>query len=353
MKKLGFGTFVVGMALLVIALFWMGGGFYASDIPAIVVLIGLGLGLGFLGHRLNRDPDPTKAVAWKPTQPLQSEEPTAPLDDSGDTGEMMDCPNCGNPSRVGAGFCGYCGSRLTGPDPDPTPDTSDHPAMHAPSASTSPPPPPPPPGPSDATTVPEQPAPAAPQAEAASQGVAPADMITLPPGLVPTAPPAEQRPPTPPKPSLSDAVFITAPGAPQVVPRERPPVPPAEDDIDATRVATRRRAGSPWRLVLPDGRQHVVEGVTLVGRDPSPSAEWPDATLLAVDDPAKSVSKTHAVIEADSEGLWITDLASTNGVVVVAPDGTEADSDDETRLRIAPGSDIELGDYILQVEKDA
>jgi FHA domain len=125
----------------------------------------------------------------------------------------------------------------------------------------------------------------------------------------------------------------------------------SEPDSDRTQLSTRRRAAR-WRLVLPDGQKIVVTKTTLVGRNPGSNSRFPGAKLESVSDPAKSVSKTHAVLQADSEGLWITDLGSTNGVIVTQPDGTELDLGPEERTRVETGAAIDLGDFIMRVELD-
>jgi len=129
-------------------------------------------------------------------------------------------------------------------------------------------------------------------------------------------------------------------------------IPATPESLDETRVSVRRRAGVHWRLVLAGGRHVEVTGAVLVGRDPAANKRYPSATLLTIDDEGHSVSKTHAVFEVDSDGLWVTDLDSTNGVVISQPDGTELDLDPNVRGSIQPGADVELGDYIIQVEKD-
>lgn len=130
------------------------------------------------------------------------------------------------------------------------------------------------------------------------------------------------------------------------------PLVSTEEDLDATVVSPRKRPRSPWRLLLPDGEPYAIESTVLIGRGVKPRAKWPSAKLLSVDDSTKSVSKTHAVLEADAEQLWITDLKSTNGVVVTSPDGQESDGDDGGRVNVQPGSTITLGKYVIQVEKD-
>jgi predicted component of type VI protein secretion system len=59
----------------------------------------------------------------------------------------------------------------------------------------------------------------------------------------------------------------------------------------------------------------------VLGRKPATGA--PGTQDLAVPDTTRTLSKVHARVERAEEGWIITDLESTNGVVVVAVDGTE------------------------------
>ncbi len=68
-------------------------------------------------------------------------------------------------------------------------------------------------------------------------------------------------------------------------------------------------------------------------------------------DTTKSVSKTHAVVEVLDGALWVTDLNSTNGVFVTAPDTDDVQAVPMERTPVPAGSDIELGEFIIQVEK--
>ena len=230
----------------------------------------------------------------------------------------MICASCGSTIRVGAVFCGECGTKV------------------AVAAAPLLPPPPPPPAVTHEAVTPE-----AVTHEAATPGgfvLGSAGMIAPPPGLF-AAPPAihEVRPPPP---------------LPVGVGASVPVLIEPDADVDATQISVRRRTGGRWRLVLPDGKHYVVEKPVLIGRDAAANAQWPGAALLSVNDPTKSVSKTHAVLEVDQEGLWVTDLDSTNGVVVRMPDGRELESTSGERVSLLPGSDVELGDFVIQIEKD-
>ncbi|GAB2830523.1 DUF5684 domain-containing protein [Microbacterium insulae] len=125
----------------------------------------------------------------------------------------------------------------------------------------------------------------------------------------------------------------------------RPEIP--EDEIDHTVISHRRRAH--WSLVLPTGSEvELVADTVLVGRRPAPSTAYPDAQLVEVHD--GTVSKTHLRLERDGEHWSVIDLHSTNGTILVAPDGAERE--------IAPGAPhraaarLLLGDAELRLTPD-
>ncbi len=94
------------------------------------------------------------------------------------------------------------------------------------------------------------------------------------------------------------------------------------------RIAEKTRVAPPpvpraWALVLPDGTRVGLDGPLLLGRDPAGIPDRPDAGLLPLVDPGRTVSKTHALLVPTSEGVRVRDLHSTNGVAVDAPIGRE------------------------------
>ncbi len=133
-------------------------------------------------------------------------------------------------------------------------------------------------------------------------------------------------------------------------PVEPTPV-PDEPVAEETRLAP--PAGPPsgsrrWALVLPDGTRRSLDGALLLGRDPAGIPDRPDAGLLPVVDPGKTVSKTHALLEPAPGGVRVRELHSTNGVAVdtaagrrIIAAGSEA---------VAPlGATIMLGSFPLVV----
>jgi RNA polymerase subunit RPABC4/transcription elongation factor Spt4 len=221
----------------------------------------------------------------------------------------MACSTCGYATRDGARFCGNCGAQL-------------------------------------AATVTSTPAAAGP--------------LTAATGLLPPPPP----PGTPPTAAFAVATPLIRPLVPPPPPPAAPPAVASTDlkdqpeqqhegepEIDETRVSVRRQAKPVWRLVFPDGTQSEVGAALLIGRDAAPNPRWSNAALLSIVDPALSVSKTHAVFEVEDDTLWVTDLHSRNGVVIIDQDRSEVDLEAGQRAEVPAGADIELGDYLIQVER--
>ena len=210
----------------------------------------------------------------------------------------------------------------------------------------------PPPG----VALPTQATPAAETDPAAPQPASPEDFITLPPGVLDSGTYRVANPRVVPSKSArhdDDIVFFpTAPGMPAPAAASVTPVVEAAGDPEATRVGVARHASLQWRLVLPDGvGAKAVDGALFLGRNPARTAERPDAELLTLIDPAKSLSKTHALLEVDSGVLWVHDLDSTNGVFIVQANGDAVEVEPGTRASVPAGSELEFGDYVIRVER--
>ena len=197
----------------------------------------------------------------------------------------------------------------------------------------------------------------------------PEELITLPPGIADSA---THRVATP-RISASRAAaaddeivfFPVIPGGSVLVPVTAPvlvPVTatvairaeealPAVDELaDETRLSAPRHSSPPvWRLVLPTGQSVPIATVVIIGRDPIANAAWPGATLVPALDPAKSLSKTHALLEIDAGSLWVHDLASTNGVFVAAHGVDVVKVEPGTRVVVPDGAELEFGEFIVTV----
>ncbi|KHK99529.1 hypothetical protein LK09_02555 [Microbacterium mangrovi] len=188
------------------------------------------------------------------------------------------------------------------------------------------------PGPAPATEEDEASAPVAAAEPAPAVPASPAD---------PWAPPAPvsaaRRSPAPEPADFSDtsAEVSAVAGAPMAgVPmsarssvsarRAEPELPDAEGAFDETIIAPRRR--TEWMLTLPLGAPiRLTSPVLILGRRPAADPAYPQAQLVDIADETRTVSKTHARLELAADSWTITDLGSTNGVVLIADDGTETD----------------------------
>ncbi|WP_104135353.1 DUF5684 domain-containing protein [Cryobacterium sp. Y62] len=99
-----------------------------------------------------------------------------------------------------------------------------------------------------------------------------------------------------------------------------------EDDLDETMIVVRRI--KPWTLETEHGlKVSLTKPVVLLGRNPARGSAHPDAQLVLLQDPGKTVSKTHARLDF-VDGAWgIRDLQSTNGIVFIDGAGDESELD--------------------------
>ena len=184
--------------------------------------------------------------------------------------------------------------------------------------------------------------------------------ITPPPGLINPDSGTHRRP----RPERTERipndeiVFVpAAPGVPVALPQEEPE--PVESDAftPPPAASTEQQPTAPipsaWRLVIPGIDQPVLVDATaplFLGRAPVAPPDRPGARVLAVPDPEKSISKTHAMLELDLGELRVHDLNSTNGVWVVPAGGEAIEVEPGEPVVIPPGAELELGDVVIAVE---
>lgn len=225
--------------------------------------------------------------------------------------------------------------------------------------------PPAPPAPrSGVPTAPPPPTPPAPVPPV----VPPAPGSTPP--LVPPAPPVPQSgaPLTPPltptvvPPAPSGGLITGAPtfGAPvlptsEVVEPSPPaietdaPVSPADEAMidERTQVRPRHESSEHWVLSSVSGLQVQVRTSMVLGRDPEREE---GSVVVALDDPERSVSKTHARVTLESGDVFVEDLNSTNGTYVIRG-GVEEQVLHGSPVQLHAGDRIALGDFELSVER--
>lgn len=167
---------------------------------------------------------------------------------------------------------------------------------------------PPAPAPAPVPVPAPAPTPAPQPVSPAPQPVSPAEPEPLSPAAIRPAPIVFTPPLTQPSPSPVDPTVPTVESDDD------------DDDFEATVVVSRRR-GVRRVLVLDDGRSFALSATSVViGRNPTGE---PGEQRLAIADSTRTLSKTHARLIVQADEWRLTDLHSTNGVVVVADDGAE------------------------------
>ncbi len=205
-------------------------------------------------------------------------------------------------------------------------------------------------------------------------GAAPAPGPGAPDGLItgvpgsPGGPAAQVAPSAPaeapssggglPGPTAQPPVSSAAPSAPPQQAPAAPVAPPAnagaaaeDPDWDSTRFSVsdvRRDAPAGFVLELESGRRVTVTGTALIGRNPQATGEGP-VVLVAVEDPTRSVSKTHAEMGVDAGGFWLVDRGSTNGTILTRPGGAPQGLEPGVRATVTVGSVVQVGDRRLTV----
>ncbi|MDO4718457.1 MAG: RDD family protein [Propionibacteriaceae bacterium] len=103
------------------------------------------------------------------------------------------------------------------------------------------------------------------------------------------------------------------------------------------------------KLTFDDGTVHHVRTSVVLGRDPVPDAEHPGAQRIPVRDPDRTISKTHAVLTVHGDSVVVEDLNSTNGTVVVAPNGERSSALPGTPIWAGAGSTVEFGERSVRI----
>lgn len=177
-------------------------------------------------------------------------------------------------------------------------------------------------------------------------------------------PPVSPQPVTaPPTTSTVDEAPAAAPlppvphagEAPEVAPADEAPSDAAlqeddDEDVEATRIVSRKPEHAPFLLHFSTGERLGVHGSALLGRLPRPEPEEHFDELLTIRDPGKSVSKTHLELGRDGDDLWVSDRYSGNGTVIRHIDGSIRRCEPGRRYRVERGARVDVGEqfFLLQ-----
>ncbi|GAA1950046.1 FHA domain-containing protein [Agromyces allii] len=110
-------------------------------------------------------------------------------------------------------------------------------------------------------------------------------------------------------------------------------------------------AAASFSLVSAAGETIELIGRVVVGRNPTVDDAHPGARAMAVLDPTRTVSKTHALVEVTQGRVVITDLHSTNGVAVQAGGGELTVLDPGAPAELEVGTTLRLGDLALTLRR--
>lgn len=108
-----------------------------------------------------------------------------------------------------------------------------------------------------------------------------------------------------------------------------------------------------WVAELDDGREIVIEGLVLLGRNPQPQPGEEGAQLIKLADETRTVSKSHLAIGLDSAGLFVVDRGSTNGSTVTTPVGVSSRARAGEIVHVDEESVVSIGDHWLRIRRDS
>ncbi|MCG7287216.1 RDD family protein [Cellulomonas sp. ACRRI] len=152
---------------------------------------------------------------------------------------------------------------------------------------------------------------------------------------VPTAPPAAAAQP---------AAEAQSVGIRPVVPARPNPEP------TAPRVVHHQAQPSPFLVTLDTGEVMSVTGPGLIGRAPRPAAGERCDHVVVVDDPERSVSRTHARFGIEDGTFWVSDAGSGNGTTLRLPGGRVVPVPADQRVLVPSGSTIQVGDRGVRID---
>ena len=120
-----------------------------------------------------------------------------------------------------------------------------------------------------------------------------------------------------------------------------------DDADDRTQLGVRYDTA---RVTFDTGVTYPFGGTIVLGRNPLAPASHPTASPVPVDDPQRTVSKTHVALTATREGVLVEDLHSTGGTVVVRADGEETPVLPGAPVQACAGDTVRYGQRSVVVD---
>lgn len=122
-----------------------------------------------------------------------------------------------------------------------------------------------------------------------------------------------------------------------------------DDDIEHTRITKRPGAPTAPRIVFDTGEVLHVSGTGLVGRAPQPAPGETAEHLVPIDDPDRSISKTHLAFGVDDAGLWVEDKGSTNGTNLITDGAAPVRMLPHERVHVPDRATVRFGERSFTV----
>ncbi|MEN1975905.1 RDD family protein [Cellulomonas sp. P4] len=117
----------------------------------------------------------------------------------------------------------------------------------------------------------------------------------------------------------------------------------------APRVADRAQP-APFLVTLDTGQVMSVTGPGLIGRAPRPTPGERCDHVIVVEDPERSVSRTHARFGIEAGTFWVSDAGSGNGTTLRLPSGRVVPVPTDQRVPVPSGSTIQVGDRGVRID---
>lgn len=131
----------------------------------------------------------------------------------------------------------------------------------------------------------------------------------------------------------------------------RPVVPAlAEPERPAPARVAHQAQPVPFVVTLDTGEVMSVTGPGLIGRAPRPAAGERCDHVIVVEDPERSVSRTHARFGIENGTFWVSDAGSGNGTTLRLPGGRVVPVPVDQRVLVPSGSTIQVGDRGVRID---
>jgi uncharacterized RDD family membrane protein YckC len=128
------------------------------------------------------------------------------------------------------------------------------------------------------------------------------------------------------------------------------PVVPARAPVEPEPpVVVRQQTVAPYLVTLDTGQSMTVTGPGLIGRAPRPVPGERCDHVIVIEDPERSVSRTHARFGIDDGVFWVSDAGSGNGTQLALPGGRVAAVPADQRIPVPSGGVIRVGDRTVTI----